>query len=144
MKTSWYLIQRNFTICAFKINTKNDIFKFENICLENSKEKLTLEISIDNKLTFDNHIKSICWKAGHKLSALSRISPYLEKNKKELLLKSMMKSQFSYCSLVWMFRSRNANNFIDKILERFLRLITNEKTSTFEHLLQANNVITIH
>ena len=56
----------------------------------------------------------------------------------------MMKSQFSYCSLVWMFRSRNANNFIDKILERFLRLITNEKTSTFEHLLQANNVITIH
>ena len=54
----------------------------------------------------------------------------------------MVKSEFSYCSLVWMFRSRNANNLIDKILESFLRLITNDKTSTFEHLLQANNEIT--
>ena len=43
-----------------------------------------------------------------------------------------------------MFRSRNANNLIDKILERFLTLITNDKTSTFEHLLKANNEITIH
>ena len=68
----------------------------------------------------------------------------LKKNKKELLFKSMVKSEFSYCSLVWMFRSRNANNLIDKILESFLRLITNDKTSTFEHLLQANNEITIH
>ena len=56
----------------------------------------------------------------------------------------MVKSQFSYCSLVQMFRSRNANNLIDKILERFLTLITNDKTSTFEHLLKANNEITIH
>ena len=41
-----------------------------------------------------------------------------------------------------MFCSRNANNLINKIQERSLRLITNDKTSTFEHLLQANNEIT--
>ena len=43
-----------------------------------------------------------------------------------------------------MFCSRNANNLINKIQERSLRLITNDKTSTFEHLLQANNEITTH
>ena len=52
-------------------NTKSDIFKFENVCLENSKEEVILGIIIDNKLTFDSHIKSICRKAGQKLSALS-------------------------------------------------------------------------
>ena len=43
-----------------------------------------------------------------------------------------------------MFFSRNTNNLINKIQERFLRLITKNKTSTFEHQLQANNEITIH
>ena len=114
------------------------------MCLENSKEEVILGITIDNKLTFDSHIKSICRKAGQKLSALSRISPYLETDKKELLFKNMVKSQFSYCPLVWMFCSRNTNNLINKIQERSLRLITNDKTSSFEHLLKANNEIRTH
>ena len=87
------------------------------MCLENSKEEVILGITIDNKLTFDSHIKSMCRKAGQKLSAVSRISPYLETDKKELLFKSMVKSQFNYCPLVWMFFSRNANNLINKIQE---------------------------
>ena len=74
-------------------NTESDIFKFENFCLENIKEEVILGITIYDKLAFDNHIKSICRKAGQKLSALSRISPYLKTNKKELLIKS--KSQFT-------------------------------------------------
>ena len=102
-------------------NTESDIFKFENVCVENSKEEVILGITIDSKLTFDSHIKRICRKAGQKLSALSRISPYLETNQKELLLKSMVKSQFSYCSLVWMFFSQNANNLINKIQQKSLR-----------------------
>ena len=78
----------------------------------------------------------MCRKAGQKLSALSRISPDLQTDKKEeLLFKSMVKSQFNYCPLIWMLCSRNANNLINKIKERSLRLITNGKTSTFEYLL---------
>ena len=75
----------------------------------------------------------MCRKTGQKLSALSRISPYLETDKKESLVKSMVESQSNYCPLVWMFCSL-----------RSLRLITNDKTGTFEHLLQANNEITTH
>ena len=67
-------------------NTESEIFKFKNMCLENSQEEKILGISIDSKFTFDSHIKSICRKADQKLSALSRISPYLEIDKKELLL----------------------------------------------------------
>ena len=87
---------------------------------------------------------SISRKGGQKLRGLSRISPYFETNKKELLFKSMVKSQFSYCPLVWMFCSQNTSNLIIKIQERSLRLITNDKNNIFEHLLQANNEITTH
>ena len=114
------------------------------MCFENNKEEVILGITIDKNLTFDSLTKSISRKAGQKLKALSIISPYLEANKKELLFKSMVKSQFSYCPLVWMFCSRNANNLINKIQERSLRLITNDRTSTLEHLLRTNNEITTH
>ena len=43
-----------------------------------------------------------------------------------------------------MFCSRNEKNLLDKIQERSLRLIMNDKTSTFEHLLLANNEITTY
>ena len=46
-------------------NTENDIFNFENVCLENRKQqkkKVILGITIDNKLFFDSPVKSICRK----------------------------------------------------------------------------------
>ena len=36
-------------------------------------------------MNFHTHIKNICTKAGQKLSALLRISPYLDQGKKFLL-----------------------------------------------------------
>ena len=78
-------LKRSHYMCIRK-NTESEIFKFKNMCLENSQEEKILGISIDSKFTFDSHIKSICRKADQKLSALSRISPYLEIDKKELLL----------------------------------------------------------
>ena len=68
---------------------------------------------------FNNHIKNICEKAGQKLSALLRISPYFDQRKKVLLHKSMIKSQFNFYPLVWMYCS---NNLINRINERSLRL----------------------
>ena len=43
----------------FMILNPNKIFKFENVCLENSKEEAILGITIDNKLTFDSHKKHL-------------------------------------------------------------------------------------
>ena len=51
-----------------------------------SKEVEILGIKIDRKLSFHQHIKSISKKAGQKLSALLRISPYLKDKKKESYL----------------------------------------------------------
>ena len=37
-------------------NTESDTFKFDNVCLDNSKEEVILGTTIDDKLTFDSHI----------------------------------------------------------------------------------------
>ena len=47
----------------------------------------------------------------------------------------MIKSQFAYCPLVWMFCLRQSNNFINKVHERALKLIYQENCN-FEVLLE--------
>ena len=44
-------------------NNENEKFEFDNLLLENSKEEVVLGVTIDNKLTFDSHIKNFCRKA---------------------------------------------------------------------------------
>ena len=64
-------------------NTENDKFEFDNLILENSKA--VLGVTIDNKLTFESHIKNICRKAGQKLCALVRTTNYLNSSQKKSL-----------------------------------------------------------
>ena len=66
---------------CFGKNSNTDNFLFGNLYLHNSNEEVILDITIDNKLTFDSHIKNICKKAGQKLYALSN---YLKTNHKDL------------------------------------------------------------
>ena len=74
-------------------------------------------------------------KATQKIGALSRLSNHLNDSQKRLFFNSIVKSQFSYCPLVWMFCSRTSNNMINKIRERALRVILNDHESYFETLL---------
>ena len=51
----------------------------------------------------------MCRKAGQKLSALLKLSPYLDTNKRKTTYIAMVKSQLNYCPLVWMLCSRSSN-----------------------------------
>ena len=148
--TEWFfknymvLNQKKCRYMCIGRNTENDKFKFDNLLLENSKEEVVLGVIIDNKLTFDSHIKSICRKAGQKLGALLRITNYLNTSQKKLIFSGMIKSQFSYCPLIWMFSSRKSNNLINRIHERSIRIVSSDNESNFENLLEKNKEITIH
>ena len=59
-------------------------------------------------------------------------------------MKTFIMSQFSYCPLVWMCHSRTLNNKIIKLHERALRLVYNDRQSTFKELLNVVKSVTIH
>ena len=123
---------------------ENETFTFKDVCYKSSKEEVILGITIDNKLSFGSHIRKMCKKSGQKLNALSRITTFLNKDKKSIIFNAMIKSKFSYCPIIWMFSSQRSNNLINKVHERSLRLITNDENSSFETLLQNINDITVH
>ena len=124
--------------------SSSDTLNLNGTRLASSSYGKLLDILIDRDLSFNKHIKSLCRKAGRKLNALERISNYLTRYQKRLLLNSIIKSQFSYCPLIWMFCSRSLNNLINRIHERALRLIHYDHVSTFQEILEVTKEETIH
>ena len=59
-------------------------------------------------------------------------------------MNSFFKSQFSYCRQVWMCHSRTINNNINHLHERYLRVIYNDKISSFKELLETDGPVPIH
>ena len=59
-------------------------------------------------------------------------------------MNSFIQSQFSYNPLTWMFHGRKANNRINHIHERALRIVYDDQKSSFQKLLQKDNSCCIH
>ena len=87
---------------------------------------------------------SLCKKACQKLNVFARLAPYMNVEKRRIIMKAFIESQFGYCPLVWMFHSQGINNKINRIHERPLRITYNNKSSSFQDLLDKNNSVTIH
>ena len=112
--------------------------------IETSTKKVLLAITIDKDLKFDDHVNSLCKKACQKLNALARLAPYMNVEKRRIIMKVFIESQFGYCPLVWMFHSRDSNKKINRIHERALRITCNNKSPSFQDLLDEDNSVTIH
>ena len=59
-------------------------------------------------------------------------------------MKAFIESHFRYCPLVLMFHSRNLNNKLNRIHERALRIAYNDKSLSFQELLNKDKSVTIH
>ena len=57
---------------------------------------------------------------------------------------TLLKSQFNYCPLIWMFCSRTRNNQINSIQERALRITYNNYRNSYSELLQMYKVKSVH
>ena len=105
-------------------------------------EQKLLGITIDKDLKFPSHTKSIIKAANQKLSALIWVAPLMTHFNKKFTINSFIKGQFNYCSLLWMFSTRAANQKINRLHER--RALLNHETSTFNNMLSKSNDTTIH
>ena len=103
-----------------------------------------LGITIDSKLNFKEHVKSICKKTSNKVRAFTRIAPNLEYEKSTILYNSFILSNFKYCPLIWMFCGKTSNDDINRLHKRALRVLLDDYESTFEELLHKRGECTKH
>ena len=98
--------------------------------ITNSNSEILLRITFDNELNFNEYVSNLCKKASNKLHAVARVYHYMSTDKKRLIMKAFIESQFGYCPLVWMFCSRTMNARINRIHVRALRIVYNDLVST--------------
>ena len=108
------------------------------ITSEHSVKLLGLEID-NNQLKFDNHVSTLCRKAGSQLNAIGRLRKYIGFPEKKALIEAFVFSNFNYCPLVWHFTSMTSTNKIESIQKRALRLLFNDYTSTYDSLITKAN-----
>ena len=111
---------------------------------ESSEQQKLIGVISDNKVTFDKHINNFCAKASQKVNALCRVSSFMITNNKRLVMKAFTNSQFSYCPLKWINNFRTLNNKINRIHERSLRVVYNDKKATFKELLDKDKAVSMH
>ena len=112
--------------------------------IANTKREKLLGVHLDSGLSFDYHISEICKEASRKVCALARITSDMSLSKKRTLMKAFFNTQFNYCPLIWMCYSHENNNKINRLHERCLRVIYNDKRSSFHALLERDGTVSIH
>ena len=60
------------------------------------------------------------------------------------MMRPLFNSQFGYCPLIWVFYGRMANNKINKLHERCLRIICKHKYLGQEELLEKDESVLLH
>ena len=130
-----FLGTKTFTNMNLKINGQTT---------STTKTVQLLGITIDWKLQFNKHVKELCKSANKRAGALMRLRNKLNVDQKILLYNSFIKSQFSYCPLIWMFHGKSTNNKVNRIQKRALMAVYNDFHSTFDQLLSKGNHSPIH
>ena len=123
---------------------EDQVITVENHAIKSSGVEKLLGVTIDSNLNFKEHILSLCKKENRKLHALSRVSKYMTFNKRCILMKSFIISQFNYCPLIFLMHNRGLNHKINHIHKRPLRIVYDDYSSTFEDLFNKDNSVTIH
>ena len=112
--------------------------------IKNTEFEKLLESKVVCGLKFENYLDRVIKKTSNKINAFSRVRPFMSLSKKKILMNSFFKSKFSYCPLVWMCHGRTINNKINHLHERCLRVIYNDKISSFKELLERDGSVPIH
>ena len=135
----------NLDKCHLLLST-TEVFNFQisETVIHNSHSRKLLGVNFDNKLKFEKHITTICQRVNRKLNTLARVTSDMDLRKKRILINSFFNSQFNYCPVIWMFHRPALNNKINRLHKHCLRTIHNDKTSTFNELLERDYSVSLH
>ena len=83
-----------------KVQCNKVKLKSNSIVINESDTVELLGITIDNKLTFNEHINNLCRNPSYKLYAFRRIRKYLTQDQAKLLYSAFINCQFNYAPIM--------------------------------------------
>ena len=125
-----------FILFGNSAHKKQEFLELQNVKIQCETSVKLLGVTLDLKLSFNNHINNLAAKAGAQLSALTRIKRYLDESSKLTMAKTFIFSHFKYCPVIWHFCGRNNSNKLEQIQKRALNIALKSSSSDYELLLR--------
>ena len=86
--------------CHLTSSKKTNNIAISNINVSSEQKVTLLGINLESRLNFDYDLNTLLNKANKKCHALVRVCNYMNTNKRRVLMKAFLTSQFSYYPLV--------------------------------------------
>ena len=118
--------------------------KIGNLEINGQSQVLLLGITIDHKLNFSSHIKTLCKNANNKISTLLRLRSSLSYNQTQILINSYIMSYFYYCPIIWMFCQKIDYKLIQRTHKRAIRVLVNNFEADYPLLLKQTKSVSVH
>ena len=119
-------------------------FRADDKQLQQEKSMKLLGITIDDKLNFHEHIANLCRKTSRQISVLNRLKRLVPLDAKKKLYNSFILSHLNYCSTVWHFCLKRDSDKIEKLNERALRSLFQDRSSDYGTLLKKAGKTTLY
>ena len=94
-----------------------------------------LGVKIYDRLSFDDHISSICLRVSHQINGLRRINKYMTIETRISIYNAFLSANFTYCNTVWHFCSNRSLYMLERVNKKALRVVLNDYVSTYRDLL---------
>ena len=108
----------------------------DNVCLWSQTDNKVLGVTIDNRLTFNEHIRVCTLKAARQMNAFSRVSIYLDTKPKSIFTTVLLLVILITAPLFGIFGVID-NNKLEKIQERSLLILLNDYESDVHDFLNS-------
>ena len=113
----------------------NPQFYCENTVIPITEDLEMLGVTADDKMKFEKHIAKICRKVSQQIAVRKRIKKILSFETRKFLYLAYIISHFNYCSKTWHFCNKSATAILEKVNDRALRCVSNEKQKTYSEPL---------
>ena len=102
-------------------------FYCENTAVPITKDLEMLGVTVDDKMKFETHIANVCRIVSQQIAVLKRMNKILPFETRKCLYLTFIIPHFNYCSETWHFCNKNTTAKLEKVNERGLRFVFNEK-----------------
>ena len=110
-------------------------FSCENAVIKNNEVLELLKVTVDEKLKFATHVNEVCRKVSQQVAVLKRMRNMLPFETRLSIYTSFIAPHFNYCSESWHFCNKSSADKLEKVDERAIRFVFNDKFTPYEELL---------
>ena len=127
-KLQIHLSKSKYMATGSSYNLQNKVFDnnilINNVPIPRTNKYTCLGMTMDERLSWEKHIDSICFKVGAGVAAMRRVKPFVPLPTLKMLYNAIVQPYFDYCNPLWDNCGMGLKDKLQRYQNRAARVIT--------------------